>query len=135
MLIIGAVRWTGIARFTRAELLRQKRLEYVEASRALGFSRLRSLVKHALPNSLSPVFIAIAFGIAASILIEAFLSFLGVGVPAETVTWGQLLSASRKASDAWWLAIFPGFAIFLTVTMFNLIGEGLTVALDPRQKH
>jgi peptide/nickel transport system permease protein len=134
MLIIGAVRWTGIARFTRAELLRQKRLEYVEASRALGFSRLRSLVKHALPNSLSPVFIAIAFGIAASILIEAFLSFLGVGVPAETVTWGQLLSASRKASDAWWLAIFPGFAIFITVTMFNLIGEGLTDALDPRQK-
>lgn len=134
MLIIGAVRWTGIARFTRAELLRQKRLEYVEASRALGFSRVRSLVKHALPNSLSPVFIAIAFGIAASILIEAFLSFLGVGVPAETVTWGQLLSASRKASDAWWLAIFPGFAIFLTVTMFNLIGEGLTDALDPRQK-
>lgn len=134
MLIIGAVRWTGIARFTRAELLRQKRLEYVEASRALGFSRIRSLVKHALPNSLSPVFIAVAFGIAASILIEAFLSFLGVGVPAETVTWGQLLSASRKASDAWWLAIFPGFAIFLTVTMFNLIGEGLTDALDPRQK-
>jgi peptide/nickel transport system permease protein len=134
MLIIGCVRWTGIARFTRAELLRQKRLEYVEASRALGFSRVRSLVKHALPNSLSPVFIAIAFGIAASILIEAFLSFLGVGVPAETVTWGQLLSASRKASDAWWLAIFPGVAIFLTVTMFNLIGEGLTDALDPRQK-
>jgi len=135
MLIIGAVRWTGIARFTRAELLRQKRLEYVEAARALGFSRIRTLAKHALPNSLSPVFIAIAFGIAASILIEAFLSFLGVGVPAETVTWGQLLSASRKASDAWWLAIFPGFAIFLTVTMFNLIGEGLTDALDPRQKH
>ena len=134
MLIIGCVRWTGIARFTRAELLRQKRLEYVEAASALGFSRLRSLVKHALPNSLSPVFIAIAFGIAASILIEAFLSFLGVGVPVETVTWGQLLAASRKASDAWWLAIFPGFAIFLTVTMFNLIGEGLTDALDPRQK-
>lgn len=134
MLIIGMVRWVGIARFTRAELMRQKRLEYVEASKALGFSRIRSLVKHALPNSLSPVFIAIAFGIAASILIEAFLSFLGVGVPAETVTWGQLLSASRKASDAWWLAIFPGFAIFITVTMFNLIGEGLTDALDPRQK-
>ncbi len=134
MVIIGLVRWTGIARFTRAELLRQKRLEYVEASRALGFSTVRSLVKHALPNSLSPVFIAIAFGIAASILIEAFLSFLGVGVPAETVTWGQLLSASRRASDAWWLAIFPGFAIFITVTMFNLIGEGLTDALDPRQK-
>lgn len=134
MAIIGMVRWTGIARFTRAELMRQKRLEYIEASRALGFTRVRSLVKHALPNSLSPVFIAVAFGIAASILIESFLSFLGVGVPVETVTWGQLLSASRKASDAWWLAIFPGFAIFITVTMFNLIGEGLTDALDPRLK-
>jgi peptide/nickel transport system permease protein len=134
MVIIGLISWTGIARFTRAELMRQKRLEYIEASRALGFSRVRSLVKHALPNSLSPVFIAVAFGVAASILVEAFLSFLGVGVPIETVTWGQLLSASRKASDAWWLAIFPGFAIFITVTMFNLIGEGLTDALDPRLK-
>ena len=134
MIIIGMVRWTGIARFTRAELMRQKRLEYIEASRALGFTRVRSLIRHALPNSLSPVFIAVAFGIAASILIESFLSFLGVGVPVETVTWGQLLSASRKASDAWWLAIFPGFAIFITVTMFNLIGEGLTDALDPRLK-
>jgi peptide/nickel transport system permease protein len=134
MVIIGLISWTGIARFTRAELMRQKRLEYIEASRALGFSRIRSLVKHALPNSLSPVFIAVAFGVAASILVEAFLSFLGVGVPIETVTWGQLLSASRKASDAWWLAIFPGFAIFITVTMFNLIGEGLTDALDPRLK-
>lgn len=134
MVIIGMVRWTGIARFTRAELMRQKRLEYVEAARALGFSRVRSLVRHALPNALSPVFITVAFGVAASILIESFLSFLGVGVPVETVTWGQLLSASRQASDAWWLAIFPGFAIFITVTMFNLIGEGLTDALDPRQK-
>lgn len=134
MVIIGMVRWTGIARFTRAELMRQKRLEYIEASRALGFTKVRSLIRHALPNSLSPVFIAVAFGIAASILIESFLSFLGVGVPVETVTWGQLLSASRKASDAWWLAIFPGFAIFITVTMFNLIGEGLTDALDPRLK-
>ncbi|MEZ5007274.1 MAG: ABC transporter permease [Chitinophagales bacterium] len=134
MVIIGMVSWTGIARFTRAELMRQKRLEYIEASKALGFSRIRSLFRHALPNALSPVFIAVAFGVAASILVEAFLSFLGVGVPPETVTWGQLLSASRKATDAWWLAIFPGFAIFITVTMFNLIGEGLTDALDPRQK-
>ena len=134
MLVIGAVGWTGIARFTRAELLRQKRMEYIEASKALGFSRFRQLVKHALPNSLSPVFIAIAFGIAASILIEAFLSFLGVGVPEQTVTWGKLLNYARKANDAWWLAIFPGLAIFMTVTMFNLIGEGLTDALDPRLK-
>lgn len=134
MIVIGATGWTGIARFIRAELLRVRRLEYIEASRALGFSKLRSMVKHAVPNALSPVFIAIAFGIAGAILVEAFLSFLGIGLPPETITWGKLLSLARRTPDAWWLAIFPGFAIFITVTLFNLIGEGLTDALDPRLK-
>ena len=92
------------------------------------------MLKHAVPNALNPVFIAVAFGIAAAILVEAFLSFIGIGVPAETVTWGSLLNLARSASNAWWLAIFPGFAIFVTVTLFNLIGEGLTDALDPRMK-
>ncbi|HVA98147.1 MAG TPA: ABC transporter permease subunit, partial [Bacteroidia bacterium] len=86
------------------------------------------------PNALSPVLIAIAFGIASAILTEATLSFLGIGVPAETLTWGALLSAARQSPTAWWLAIFPGFAIFITVTVYNLVGEGLTDALDPRQK-
>ncbi len=134
MAIIGLVSWTGIARFVRAELLRIRRLEYIEAAHALGYSNIRTMFKHAVPNSLSPVFIAVAFGIASAILIEAFLSFLGVGVPPETITWGKLLSISRSNPTAWWLAIFPGFAIFLTVTLFNLIGEGLTDAIDPRLK-
>ncbi|MEO1433975.1 MAG: ABC transporter permease [Bacteroidota bacterium] len=134
MLVIGLVRWTGIARFIRAELLRVRRLEYIEASTALGFSRVRQMFKHAIPNALSPVFISVAFGIAAAILIESFLSFLGIGIPAEMITWGKLLSIAREAPSAWWLAVFPGFAIFITVTMFNLIGEGLTDALDPRLK-
>lgn len=134
MIIIGLVRWTGIARFIRAELLRVRNLEYIEASTALGYSRFRAMVKHAIPNALSPVLIAVAFGVASAILIESFLSFLGIGVPTEVITWGKLLAIARTAPQAWWLAIFPGFAIFVTVTLFNLIGEGLTDALDPRLK-
>lgn len=134
MLIIGAVSWTGIARFIRAELLRVRSLEYIEAAQAMGFSESRIIFRHAIPNALTPVLIAIAFGVASAILTEAFLSFLGIGVAAEQVTWGSLLNLARQKFDAWWLAIFPGFAIFLTVTIFNLLGEGLTDALDPRLK-
>lgn len=134
MAIIGMTTWTGIARFIRAELLKVRNLEFIESAHALGFSEMRTLFRHAIPNALSPVLIAIAFGIAAAILIESTLSFLGIGVPAETLTWGSVLSAARQSPTAWWLAIFPGFAIFLTVTVYNLVGEGLTDALDPRQK-
>ncbi len=134
MMIIGLTTWTGIARFTRAELLRVRNLEYIEAANALGYKEFRIIVKHALPNALSPVLISIAFGIASAILIESTLSFIGVGVPAETITWGSLLSASRQDAAAWWLAIFPGFAIFITVTVYNLIGEGLTDAMNPKLK-
>ncbi len=134
MAVIGLTSWTGIARFIRAELLRIRNLEYIEASKALGFSNFRTLFRHAIPNALSPVLITIAFGIAAAILVEAFLSFIGIGIPSEVLTWGKLLSLARSAPSAWWLAIFPGFAIFITVTLFNLIGEGLTDALDPKLK-
>lgn len=134
MAVIGLFSWTGIARFIRGELLRVRQLEYIEAANALGFSQMRTMFKHAIPNSLSPVFIAVAFGIASAILVESFLSFLGLGVPAETITWGKMLAISRTNPSAWWFAIFPGFAIFITVTLFNLIGEGLTDALDPRLK-
>ncbi len=132
MLVIGATSWTGIARFIRAELLRIRGLEYIEAAHALGYSESRTIFRHAIPNALSPVLIAIAFGIASAILTEATLSFLGIGVPAETLTWGALLSAARSKPTAWWLAIFPGLAIFVTVTVYNLLGEGLTDAMDPR---
>jgi peptide/nickel transport system permease protein len=133
MVIIGLTGWTGIARFIRAELLKVRSLEYIEAAHSLGFSNARIVFKHAIPNALSPVLISIAFGIASAILTESTLSFLGLG-PADTVTWGQLLSYARQVPQAWWLAIFPGFAIFITITVFNLIGEGLTDALDPRLK-
>lgn len=131
--IIGLTGWTGIARFIRAELLKVRSLEYIEAANSLGYSNAHILFRHAIPNALSPVLISIAFGIAGAILTESTLSFLGLG-PADTVTWGQLLSYARQIPQAWWLAIFPGFAIFITVTTFNLIGDGLTDAMDPRLK-
>jgi peptide/nickel transport system permease protein len=132
--IIGLIGWTGIARFIRAELLRIRNLEYIQATRALGFKETYIIMQHALPNALGPVLIAVAFGIANAVLIEAFLSFLGIGLPADMVTWGTMLNEARNAFEAWWIALFPGLAIFITVTLFNLIGEGLTDALDNRQK-
>jgi peptide/nickel transport system permease protein len=134
MVIIGLTSWTGIARFTRAEFLRIRELEYVQAAKSLGYSNFRAIAKHALPNALAPVFVSIAFGVASAILIESSLSFLGIGVPDDVVTWGSLLNLGRQEFEAWWLVIFPGAAIFITITIYNLIGEGLRDALDPRLK-
>tara|TARA_B100001142_G_scaffold324597_1_gene376615 strand:- start:1012 stop:2343 length:1332 start_codon:yes stop_codon:yes gene_type:complete len=134
MIIIGITGWTGIARFTRAELLRIRSLEFVQASQSLGFSSARTIFKHALPNALAPVFVSIAFGIASAILIESSLSFLGIGVPDDIVTWGSLLNLGRQNLEAWWLIIYPGMAIFLTITIYNMIAEASRDALDPRLK-
>ena len=134
MVIIGLTSWTGIARFTRAEFLRIRELEYVQAAKSLGYSNFRAIAKHALPNALAPVFVSIAFGVASAILIESSLSFLGIGVPDDVVTWGSLLNLGRQEFEAWWLVMFPGLAIFVTITIYNLIGEGLRDALDPRLK-
>jgi peptide/nickel transport system permease protein len=134
VLVIGLSNWTTIARLTRAELLKVSQLEYIQAARSLGLKNRRIIFRHALPNAIGPALIAIAFGIAGAILTESALSFIGVGVPPETITWGKILSEARDNSSSWWLIVFPGFAIFLTVTMYNLIGEGLRDALDPRLK-
>lgn len=134
MLIIGLIRWTGIARFIRAELLRIRSLGYVEAARVLGLSEWRILWRHAAPNALGPVLIALAFGIASAILLEALLSFLGIGLSPEEVTWGTMLNVARSNFRAWWLALGPGLAIFFTVTIFNLLGEGLSEAMDPKRR-
>ena len=96
----------------------------------MGFSDWRILWNHALPNSLSPVLISISFGLAASGLLESTLSFLALGVGMDSITWGTMLAEARRHPSAWWLAVFPGLAIFVTVTIFNLIGEGLTDALE-----
>jgi len=134
MVIIGVTGWTGIARFTRAEFLRIRSLEFVQAAESLGYSSMRTIFKHALPNSLAPVMVSIAFGIASAILIESGLSFLGIGVPDDIVTWGSLLNLGRQNLEAWWLIIYPGMAIFITITIYNMIAEASRDALDPRLK-
>jgi peptide/nickel transport system permease protein len=132
MLIIGATSWVGIARFTRNEFLRIRNLDYVTSAIALGVSDRKVMFKHILPNALAPVIVSVVLGIAGAILIESSLSFLGIGVPAELVTWGSILQEGSGATFAWWLAVFPGFAIFITVLAYYLVGEGLREVLDPR---
>ncbi|OQY30298.1 MAG: hypothetical protein B6244_00105 [Candidatus Cloacimonetes bacterium 4572_55] len=135
MIILGLTSWTRVARFTRAEFLKVKNEDYVQAARALGYNDFRTIFLHALPNTLTPVLVTATFGIAQAILIESGLSFLGFGAPPEQATWGALLSSARDIlPSGWWLTTFPGFAIFLTVTVYNLVGEGLRDALDPRLK-
>ena len=134
MIVIGITNWPTIARLTRGEFLKTKSLEYVVAARALGATDLRTIVRHILPNALAPIFVAATFGVASAILIESTLSFLGLGVPPSTASWGSILSDGRQLLRAWWLTAFPGLAIFLTVTSYNLVGEGLRDAADPRLK-
>lgn len=134
MLIIGLTGWTGIARLTRAEFLKIRSLEYIHAGQALGYTEARIIFRHALPNGIGPAFVVIAFGVAGAILAESSLSFLGVGVPPDLVTWGSLVNSGRQNFSAWWLVIFPGMAIFITVAVYNLLGDGLRDALDPRLK-
>ncbi len=133
ILIIGLTSWTGIAKYTRAELLRIRSLDYIESAESLGYSHLRILFQHALPNALSPVIVSLAFGISNAILLESALSFLGLGFPADTITWGSMLAEARMNSSAWWLALFPGLAIFFTVTMCNFLGENIRDEIDPKK--
>jgi peptide/nickel transport system permease protein len=133
MAIVGVTGWTGIARLARAEFLRLKEMEFVSAARAMGAGRLRIMFKHLLRNALAPVLVPITFGIADAILIESGLSFLGFGASPPNPIWGRLLHSGRLAiQQLWWLILFPGLAIFATVLAYNLIGEGLQEATDPR---
>jgi peptide/nickel transport system permease protein len=130
--ILGLTGWVGIARFIRSEFLKVRSMDYVTAARALGVGDARVMFRHILPNAVAPVLVSMAFGVATAILTESALSFLGIGVPQHLVTWGSILSESRGSTFAWWLAVFPGAAIFLTVTAYNLLGDGLRDALDPK---
>jgi peptide/nickel transport system permease protein len=135
MLVIGLTNWPTVARLTRAEFLKTKTMEYVVAARALGATDLRMIFRHVLPNTIAPVLVAATFGVASAILIESALSFLGLGVPPTTASWGSVLASARELlPSGWWLAAFPGLAIFMTVTSYNLVGEGLRDAADPRLK-
>jgi peptide/nickel transport system permease protein len=132
MTIIGLTSWVGIARFTRNEFLKIRNLDYVTSAIALGASDRKVMFRHILPNALAPVIVSVVLGIAGAILVESSLSFLGIGVPAELVTWGSILHEASSTTFAWWLAVFPGFAIFITVLAYYLVGEGLREVLDPR---
>ncbi len=132
MIIIGATSWVGMARFTRNEFLKIRNLDYVTAAIALGVPNRKIMFKHILPNALAPVIVSVVLGIAGAILVESSLSFLGIGVPAELVTWGSILHEASSSTFAWWLAVFPGLAIFITVLAYYLVGEGLREVLDPR---
>jgi len=133
MAIVGITSWTGIARLTRAEFIKLKQMEFVSAARAMGAGRLRIMFRHVLRNALAPVLVPITFGIADAILIESGLSYLGFGASPPNPSWGTLLHSGRIAiQQMWWLILFPGLAIFFTVLAYNLIGEGLQEATDPR---
>jgi peptide/nickel transport system permease protein len=132
MAIIGMTSWVGIARFTRNEFLRIRNQDYVTSAIALGVTDRKVMFRHILPNALAPVIVSVVLGIAGAILVESSLSFLGIGVPAQLVTWGSILREASSTTFAWWLAVFPGFAIFITVLAYYLVGEGLREVLDPR---
>lgn len=133
MIVIGLTRWTAIARYTRGEFLRLKQRDFAYAAKAIGVRDRGIIVKHLLPNSLAPVLVSATFGVANAILIEAALSFLGLGVQPPMATWGGILALSQEyIGVAWWLATIPGIAIFVTVTAYNMLGEGIRDAVDPR---
>jgi len=133
MVIVGLTGWMGIARLVRAQFLAIKEMEYVLAARALGASHSRLIVRHILPNALSPVYVSAVFGVAGAILAESGLSFLGLGVQPPQASWGTILSEGKNTLEiAWWLSVFPGMAIFITVLGFNLLGEGLRDLFDTR---
>jgi peptide/nickel transport system permease protein len=133
ILAIGLTTWPGDARYARAEVLKARDLDYTRAAKAAGASTPRILWRHVLPNALAPLLVSAAFGVAWAILAEAALSFLGVGLPAPASSWGGILSAAPAYIDeAWWMALFPGLALFLTVSAYNLLAEGLRRASTER---
>jgi peptide/nickel transport system permease protein len=134
MIVLGLTGWTGIARLVRGEMLKLRASEFALAARASGLGDARVIFRHLLPNALSPVLVSATFGVAGAILIESALSFLGFGVPPPTASWGEILAQSKSYlhRGAWWLVVYPGLAIFVTVTAFNLVGAGLRDAMDPR---
>jgi peptide/nickel transport system permease protein len=134
MVVIGLTSWTEPARLVRAEFISIKEREFVTAARALGASDSRIIFRHILPNGLSPILVSATMGVGGAILIESALSFLGLGVQPPTPSWGSLLSSGKDNIEiAWWLSAFPGLAILITVLGYNLLGEGIRDALDPRQ--
>ncbi|MFO7766329.1 MAG: ABC transporter permease [Pelovirga sp.] len=135
MIVIGLTSWMGVARLVRAEFLSLRQRDFVLAAQALGSSDSRLIFRHILPNALSPVLVSATLGVAGAILTESALSFLGIGVQPPTPSWGNMLIIGKQTlGSAWWLSVFPGLAILITVLGYNLLGEGIRDALDPRIK-
>jgi peptide/nickel transport system permease protein len=131
---LALTQWPFTTRVVRGEILGLREREFADAARALGFSRRRIIFRHLLPNAMAPVIVAATLGIGNTIILEAGLSFLGLGMSPPTPSWGVMVAAGRDyLLDAWWIATFPGLAIVMVVLGFNLIGDGLRDALDPRQ--
>jgi peptide/nickel transport system permease protein len=126
MIIIGLTSWMGSARLIRGEILSLKEREFIQAERAIGASNFRIIVRHLIPNAIGPVLVNATLGIAGAILVESGLSFLGLGVQPPTPSWGNILIESKSTLGvAWWITVFPGFAILITILGFNFIAEGL----------
>ena len=135
MVVIGIIGSPGVARLVRGEYLKLRDSDFVTAAKATGLSDMRIMFRHILPNAMAPVLVFATFGVAGAILTETALSFLGLGVAPPTASWGEILNQSKNYIDfAWWLVVFPGVAIFVTVTAFNLVGEGLREAMDPKMR-
>ena len=133
MAVIGLTGWMGVARLVRAEFLTLKEREFVVWSQSIGASAFRIIWRHILPNAMAPVLVAMTLGIPAAILTESGLSFLGLGVQPPHASWGNILNEGKDAIEiGWWLSLYPGMAILLTVLAYNLLGEGIRDALDPR---
>ena len=135
MIVIGVTGWMGVARLVRAEFLSLKERDYAVAEKALGAKDFRIIFRHILPNALAPVLVSATLGVAGAILTESALSFLGIGVQPPTPSWGNILTAGKDNIEiAWWLSLYPGLAILITVLGYNLLGEGIRDSIDPRLK-
>jgi peptide/nickel transport system permease protein len=133
MIVIGVTSWMGVTRLVRAEFLSIRERDFVQAAVSQGASDARIIFLHILPNSMAPVLVAATLGVAAAVLIESSLSFLGIGVQPPDPSWGNILTEGKDNIEiAWWLSVFPGLAILITVLGYNLLGEGIRDSLDPR---
>ena len=133
MIIIGLTGWMSVARLVRAETLSIREMDYITAARCIGCSDIRIIMRHILPNTMSPILVSATLGVAGAILTESALSFLGIGVQPPTPSWGNILTSGKDYIEfAWWLSFFPGLSILVTVLSYNLLGEGIRDALDPR---
>lgn len=135
MIIIGLTGWMGVTRLVRADFISLRERDFVQAARVIGAGDLRIIFGHILPNAMASILVAATLGIAGAILTESALSFLGIGVQPPTPSWGNILTAGKDNIDiAWWLSLYPGLAILITVVGYNLLGEGIRDSLDPRLK-